>query len=99
MTDEQLKKELLPIMEGLSESVLFDDEGEIVGYMTSHQVKNHQELLDKKNQLIKDGEMIQDGFALMLFNFEECRKEIKGVDRISIELKNMRYSDLPTNGL
>lgn len=71
MTDEQLKDVLLPIMEGLSESSLFDNDGVLMGYVEKYHVKNHQELLDKKNELIEKGYMNQKGFEMMLFNFEE----------------------------
>jgi len=71
MSDEQLKQELEKILPGLDESAMFDNDGELMGYVEDWQVENHQELLDKKNDLIKAGEISQLGFEVILFNYGE----------------------------
>ena len=89
VTGEEFEKEILSVIVGLDESVLFDNDGCIVGYMESSQVSNHKELLDKKNQMIKEGWMTQVGFEALLFNYGE-----NGIMNLSC----LSY-EIPENGI
>lgn len=99
MNNTELKKKLLPIMEGLEPAALFDNDGKLIGYMEFAKADNHKELLKQKWDLIMAGEMNSEGFDIMMFNFGEAPNEFKGVDRILTKFKFQKYVDIPEDGL
>ena len=71
LDNELLAYKLKDVLVGLNESALFDNDGELMGYVEERQVDNQKELLAIKNELIKQGEMSEQGFQLILFNYGE----------------------------
>jgi len=93
MSNTELKKKLLPVLERLSQTVLLDNDGEVIFYGTT-------DYIDLIDDLIESGQMSRVGFNIMLFNFIEAPNDKIGIDRIMIQYKDMAsYDEIPEEGL